>query len=125
MSAPFRAPATIANCPFYDYHPFNASLPLSPQPLLDGALFIEDARTIAMVYRLLKDEGIFVGASSALNVVAAADLARKLGPGKRVVTVICDGAGRYQTRLFSKAWLESKGLYQHVPEDCRQFVTLP
>lgn len=78
-----------------------------------------------MVFRLLKDEGIFVGASSALNVVAAGDLARKLGPGKRVVTVICDGAGRYQTRLFSRSWLESKGLLQHVPEDCRQFVILP
>ena len=94
-------------------------------PLLDGALYIEDSRTIAMVYRLLKDEGIFAGASSALNVVAAGDLARKLGPGKTVVTVICDGAYRYQGRLFSRKWLEAKGLYESIPADCRHFVTLP
>ena len=94
-------------------------------PLLDGALFIEDARTIAMVYRLLKDEGIFAGASSALNVVAAGDLARKLGPGKTVVTMICDGAHRYQGRLFSRSWLEGKKLYDAIPEDCRHLVTLP
>ena len=94
-------------------------------PLLDGALFVDDARTIAMVYRLLKDEGIFAGPSSALNVVAAGDLARRLGPGKTVVTVICDGAHRYQGRLFSRKWLESKGLLAHVPDDCTHLVTLP
>jgi cysteine synthase len=93
--------------------------------LIDGALFVDDARTIAMVYRLLKDEGIFAGPSSALNVVAAGDLARKLGPGKTVVTVICDGAHRYQGRLFSRKWLESKGLLAHVPDDCAHLVTLP
>lgn len=91
---------------------------------LDGSVFIEDARTIAAVYRLLADEGLFVGASSALNVVAAGDVARRLGPGHTVVTVVCDGAYRYASRLFSKTWLTSKGLYDAVPQDCRRFVTL-
>jgi cysteine synthase len=92
--------------------------------LLDGAVAIEDARTIMTVFRLLKDEGLYIGASSALNVVAAGDVARQLGPGHTVVTMVCDGAARYQTRLFSKSWLESKGLYAAVPEDCRHLVSL-
>lgn len=92
---------------------------------LDGAVQVEDARTIAQLFRLLKDEGLYIGASSALNVVAAGDVARKLGPGHTVVTVVCDTAARYQARLFSKAWLESKGLYAAVPADCRHLVSLP
>ena len=92
--------------------------------VIDGSLLIEDARTIACVFRLLKDEGLFVGASSALNCVAAGDVAAKLGPGHTVVTVVCDGAGRYQSRLFSRKWLEGKGLYSAVPEDCKHLVTL-
>ena len=94
-------------------------------PFIDSSLRIDDARTIAMVFRLIKDEGIFVGASSALNVVAAGDVARQLGPGHTVVTVVCDGAYRYQTRLFSRKWLEAKGLLAAVPDDCLHFVSLP
>lgn len=62
--------------------------------MLDGALLIPDAKTIAMVYHLLEEDGIFLGASSALNVVAAQELAVKLGKGSRVVTILCDGAYR-------------------------------
>lgn len=91
---------------------------------LDGSFQVDDRRSIAMLFRLLKDEGVFVGASSALNVVAAVELAAKLGPTARVATVLADGAHRYQTRLFSKAWLASKGLLDAVPEDCRHLVPL-
>jgi cysteine synthase len=94
-------------------------------PLIDDAVQIDDKRVIDAVFRLLSDEGIFIGASSALNVVAAEEVARKLGPGHTIVTMICDGAGRYVSRLFSKKWLESKGLYDSVPEDCKKFVSLP
>jgi len=69
--------------------------------LLDDALLIPDEETIEMVYRLLDEEGLYVGASSALNVVAAVKIARMLGPGHRIVTILCDGAYRYQSRLFS------------------------
>lgn len=69
-----------------------------------------------MVFELLHEEGIYVGASSALNVCAARNLAKKLGPGHTIVTIICDGAYRYQTRLFSKEWLASKKLLNFVPE---------
>lgn len=91
---------------------------------LDGALLIDDRRTVAMLFRLLKDEGVFVGASSALNVVAAVELAVRLGRTARVATILADGAHRYQTRLFSKAWLTGKGLYDAVPDDCRHLVSL-
>ena len=66
-----------------------------------------------------------MGASSALNCVAAGEIATKLGKGSTVVTMVCDGAHRYASRLFSKKWLEGKGLYGAVPEDCKRLVTLP
>lgn len=66
--------------------------------LLDGALHIPDADTIRMIYHLLDRDGLYVGASTALNVVAAKKLAEKLGKGSRVVTILCDGAYRYVVR---------------------------
>lgn len=92
---------------------------------LDGSVLIEDARTVEAVYTLLRTEGLYIGASSALNCVAAGDVARKLGRGSTVVTMVCDGAHRYASRLFSKKWLEGKGLLAAVPSDCRHLVTLP
>lgn len=62
--------------------------------LMDGAVHIPDAETIEMVYRLYDEEGLFVGASSALNAVAAVKVAEKLGRGKTIVTMLCDGAYR-------------------------------
>ncbi|KAF9241560.1 pyridoxal phosphate-dependent enzyme beta subunit [Melanogaster broomeanus] len=91
---------------------------------LDGGLRIPDEKTIVMLYRLLDGEGIYVGASSALNVVAAVELAQKLGKGSTVVTVLCDGAYRYQSRLFSKAWLQSKGLYDVIPQHLKKYAIL-
>lgn len=93
--------------------------------LIDDALHIPDAETIAMVYRLLDEEGIYVGASTALNVVAAVKMAEKLGKGSRIVTILCDGAYRYQTRLFSRKWLESKGLMEAIPERLLKYIVLP
>ena len=62
--------------------------------LLSGALHIPDSASINMVYRLLDEEGLYVGASSALNVVAATELAKKMGKGSTIVTILCDGAYR-------------------------------
>ncbi|KAF8705980.1 Pyridoxal phosphate-dependent enzyme beta subunit, partial [Rhizoctonia solani] len=61
---------------------------------LSGALHIPDEMTIVMVYRMLDEEGIYIGASSSLNVAAARELALKKGPGKTIVTILCDGAYR-------------------------------
>ncbi|KAJ3118985.1 Cysteine synthase 1 [Phlyctochytrium bullatum] len=93
--------------------------------LMDDALMVTDEESITMVYRLLDEEGLFVGASSALNVAAAVQAAKILGPGKKIVTIICDGAYRYQSRLFSRKWLESKGLLTAIPEHLHKYITLP
>lgn len=84
--------------------------------LADDALHIADSKSIAMVYRLLHEEGLYVGASTALNVVAAYEMAKILGPGKTVATILCDGAYRYQNRLFRRSWLESKDLVKDIPK---------
>jgi len=81
---------------------------------IDAALYIEDGDTVASVYRLLQEEGLFVGATSGLNVAAAVRVARELGPGHTIVTVLCDGGAKYQSRLFNREWLEQKGLAGHV-----------
>ncbi|WVQ84434.1 hypothetical protein IAT38_006586 [Cryptococcus sp. DSM 104549] len=93
--------------------------------LLSGALHVPDSASINMLYRLLDEEGLYVGASSALNVWAAAELAKRKGKGSTVVTVLCDGAYRYQARLFSRVWLESKGLISHIPDHLHKYIVLP
>jgi cysteine synthase A len=77
---------------------------------VDAAVHVPDADTVRCVYRLLYEEGLFLGSTSGVNVAAALGVARELGPGHTVVTVLCDGGGRYQSRLFNRAWLEEKGL---------------
>ncbi|KAL4760426.1 cysteine synthase A [Aspergillus foveolatus] len=92
---------------------------------LDGSLNISDEKTIEMVYRCLDEEGLYLGASSALNVVAAKEVAEKLGKGSTVVTILADGAYRYADRLFSKSWLESKGLRNAIPKHLEKYIVLP
>ncbi len=77
---------------------------------LDGAFFGSDRLTIEMAHYLLKHDGLFLGSSAALNVVGAVMLARKLGKGHRIVTILCDGGSRYQSRMFNQAWLAEKDL---------------
>ncbi len=77
---------------------------------IDDAEMIEDRECVEQVYRLLFDEGLFLGSSSGINVAAAIRVARNLGPGHLVVTILCDGGGRYQSRLYNREWLQQKGL---------------
>jgi cysteine synthase len=81
---------------------------------LDDAVHIEDGDTVRYVYRLLREEGLFVGSTSGINVAAAVRVARDLGPGHTIVTVLCDGGAKYQSRLFNREWLELKGLAAHA-----------
>jgi len=90
--------------------------------LVDGALFIDDTRTIQMVFDLFFDEGIFVGASSALNIVAAVDVAKLLGPGHTIVTMLCDSIYNYTSRLLSRSWLENKNLLGQIPLEYHSFL---
>ncbi|QKX61362.1 uncharacterized protein TRUGW13939_08510 [Talaromyces rugulosus] len=93
--------------------------------LVDGSLNISDEKSIEMVYRCLDEEGIYLGASSALNVVAAKEVAEKLGKGNTVVTILCDGAYRYADRLFSEKWLQSKNLRGAIPKHLEKYIVLP
>jgi cysteine synthase len=92
---------------------------------LDGALHISDEKSIEMVYRCLDEEGLYLGASSALNVVAAKEVADRLGKGNTVVTVLCDAAYRYQDRLFSRKWLAEKNLLAAIPKHLEKYIVLP
>ena len=83
---------------------------------IDEAVHVEDADTVRWVYRLLHEEGLFLGSTSGINVAAAVRVARQLGPGHTVVTVLCDGGARYQSRLFNREWLQAKGLASYAPE---------
>jgi cysteine synthase A len=77
---------------------------------IDDAVHIEDAETVQYVYRLLREEGLFVSSTSGINVAAAVRVAHDLGPGHTVVTVLCDTGSKYLTRLFNRDWLAQKGL---------------
>jgi cysteine synthase A len=81
---------------------------------VDDALHVEDADTVRFVYRLLREEGLFLGSTSGINVAAAVRVALELGRGHTVVTVLCDGGAKYQSRLFNREWLEQKGLAAHA-----------
>ncbi|RDW88234.1 hypothetical protein BP6252_00266 [Coleophoma cylindrospora] len=93
--------------------------------LLDGSMHISDEKSIEMVYRCLDEEGLYLGASSCLNVVAAKEVAETLGKGHTVVTVLCDGAYRYADRLFSKKWLSDKKLLGSIPKHLEKYIVLP
>ncbi|KLU82030.1 hypothetical protein MAPG_01109, partial [Magnaporthiopsis poae ATCC 64411] len=93
--------------------------------LLDGALHISDEKSVEMVYRCLDEEGLYLGASSSLNVVAAKEVAERLGKGHTVVTMLCDGAYRYADRLFSRKWLEEKRLLSAIPKHLEKYIVLP
>jgi len=78
--------------------------------VVDRAWRIDDREAVETVFSLLADEGFCLGASSGVNVAGARRLARDLGPGHTIVTILCDLGYRYQSKLFNPAFLESKGL---------------
>src|SRR5580693_2607079 len=79
---------------------------------IDDALHIEDAETVRYVYRLLREEGLFVSSTSGINVAGAVRVARQLGPGHTVVTMLCDTGSKYLSRLFNRDWLTQKNLLE-------------
>jgi cysteine synthase len=77
---------------------------------VDDAIQVDDRAAIALVYQMLQQDGLFMGGSVGINVGAAVQLAQQIGPGKTIVTVLCDGGSRYQSKLFNREWLAAKGL---------------
>jgi cysteine synthase A len=81
---------------------------------VDMPFLISDAEAVEVVFALLREEGLCMGASTGINVAGAVRMAQALGPGHRIVTILCDYGTRYQSKLFNPAFLRSKDL--PVPE---------
>ena len=77
---------------------------------VDHAYRIGDAEALRIVFDLLLEEGLFLGASSGINVAGAIALAKTLGPGHTIVTILCDGGARYASKLFNPEFLRAKNL---------------
>ena len=77
---------------------------------IDDAVRVTDADALTQVFHLLRHEGISVGGSAGINIAAAIALGLALGPGKTIVTILCDGGARYQSKLFNPDYLRSKSL---------------
>jgi len=77
---------------------------------VDLSFQIPDEEALPICFALLKDEGLCLGGSSAINVAGAIRLAKEIGPGKTIVTILCDSGIRYQTKLFNPEFLRKKNL---------------
>jgi len=77
---------------------------------IDGAFSIDDHESLPILYDLIKNEGLSLGTSCGVNIAGAIRLAKKLGPGKTIVTILCDRSDRYQSKLFNKNFLIEKKL---------------
>jgi cysteine synthase len=83
------------------------------QAQVDDAVQCSDQEAVYMAHFLLHKEGLWVGSSSAVNCVGAVKVARQLGPGHSVLTILCDGGKRHLSKFYDAAFLESQGL--HLP----------
>ena len=81
---------------------------------VDTAFLISDEEAVKVIYDLLQHEGLCLGGSTGINVAGAIHLAKQLGPGHTIVTILCDSGNRYQSKLFNPGFMRSKNL--PVPE---------
>jgi cysteine synthase A len=81
---------------------------------VDDAFLISDEEAVTVIYELLEHEGLCLGGSTGINVAGAIRLAKELGPGKTIVTILCDSGNRYQSKLFNPDFMRAKKL--PVPE---------
>jgi cysteine synthase A len=77
---------------------------------VDRAYRIPDQEAVTIIYQLLREEGLFLGLSSGINLAGAVHLARERGPGQTIVTILCDSGLKYQSKLFNPAWLKEHNL---------------
>ena len=82
--------------------------------VVDHPFQIPDEEALPVCFQLLQEEGLCLGSSSGINVAGAIRLAKELGPGKTIVTILCDSGTRYQSKLFNPQFLKKKGL--PIPE---------
>ena len=84
--------------------------PIIEKIKVDKAYLIPDEEAVPIIFDLLEHEGLCVGGSTGINVAGAIRLARELGPDHTIVTILCDGGARYQSKLFNPEFLRGKGL---------------
>ena len=77
---------------------------------IDGAYSISDTEAFPIIYELIKNEGLNLGTSSGINIAGAIQLGKELGPGKTIITILCDLADRYKSKLFNKKILKEKNI---------------
>ena len=77
---------------------------------IDDAFQVNDAEALMVIYNLLKNEGLSLGPSSGINVAGAVKLAKQMGPGKTIVTILCDYGIRYASKIYNSEFLKSKDL---------------
>ena len=80
------------------------------QAPIDDAYSIDDTEALKVLFSLMENEGLFLGTSSGINVAGAIKLANELGPGKTIVTILCDKSERYHSKIFNKKFLQEKNL---------------
>jgi cysteine synthase A len=99
--------------------------PVIKDTKVDEAYLIPDEEAVPVIYELLEHEGLCLGGSTGINVAGAIRLARQLGPGHTIVTVLCDSGNRYQSKLFNPDFMRSKNL--PVPEwlETRSKIDVP
>ena len=78
--------------------------------IVDDSFQIKDSDALKIVFDLVKEEGLILGGSSGINIAGAMQLAKKMGPGKTIVTILCDNGSRYQSKIFNKNFLKEKNL---------------
>ena len=77
---------------------------------IDDAYSIDDYESLPILYNLIQNEGLSLGTSCGVNIAGAIRLGKELGPGKTIVTILCDRSDKYSTKMFNKKFLEEKGL---------------
>ena len=77
---------------------------------IDDAYSIDDVKALTLIYKLIEEEGLSLGTSSGINIAGSIELAKELGAGKTIVTMLCDKSDRYQSKLFNKKFLKGKNL---------------
>ena len=77
---------------------------------IDGAFSVSDEESLPIIFDLIKNEGLSLGTSCGVNIAGAIKLAKKIGPGKTIVTILCDKSDKYQSKLFNKSFLANKKL---------------
>ena len=82
---------------------------------VDRAYRIPDQEALTIVYQLLREEGIFLGLSSGINIAGAVRLARERGSAQAIVTLLCDSGHKYQSKIFNLAWLKEHDLDPNLP----------